>query len=231
MALSDSPKRAEKRSNIRRAVASKGRWWSDGQKLEAVQTFLVLGSVKLTAATLKIPEITVKVWRQSAWWKELEAELKLQDELQVSARLRKIAEKSYAEVEDRLEHGNWVYDQKTGGLRRIPAPLKDVHKVAMDSMEQRNNILNKEETSINEGEVAKKLDLLADRFAKLATQKIRNLEDGERTVDIEDVEIKDEDNAVHDQREEGLQERESGVQLETERTEEEKFEDSGTQAS
>lgn len=227
MALSDSPLRQNKRSTPRRAVSAKNYTWSDSQKLEAVQTYLMLGSVKMTAAALKIPEITVKVWRTKAWWKELEGELKVQDELQLSTRLKKIAERSFEAVEDRLEHGNFIFDSRTGKLKRVPVSLKDAHKVAIDTVQQREMIGRKFVETANDGQIEQKLVALAERFAEIATQTINK----NRTfdVDIEDVEVVesdttnnttddedanssnynegDFDDAIHDEWEEGLQER------------------------
>ncbi len=217
MALSDSELLKDRKTR-RRALEAKGKHWSDSQKLEAVQTYLMLGSVRMTAAALKIPEITLKVWRASTWWKDLESELKIQDELQLSTRLKKIAEKSFAAVEDRLEHGNFVFDQKTGKIRRIPVNLKDAHKVALDSIQQKELIGKKHVDVANDGQILDKLEQLANKFAEMATDKFKQIKDEQRTVDM----VEDITDAVYDEWEEGLQEGEQAVQLEAEREEETK---------
>ena len=217
MALSDAESLKDRKTR-RRALEAKGKHWSDSQKLEAVQTYLMLGSVRMTAAALKIPEITLKVWRASTWWKDLESELKIQDELQLSTRLKKIAEKSFAAVEDRLEHGNFVFDQKTGKIRRIPVNLKDAHKVALDSIQQKELIGKKHVDVANDGQILDKLEQLANKFAEMATDKFKQIKDEQRTVDM----VEDVTDAVYDEWEEGLQEGELEIQLEAERTEETK---------
>lgn len=217
MALSDSELLKDRKTR-RRALEAKGKHWSDSQKLEAVQTYLMLGSVRMTSAALKIPEITLKVWRSSTWWKDLESELKIQDELQLSTRLKKIAEKSFAAVEDRLEHGNFVFDQKSGRIKRIPVNLKDAHKVAMDSIQQKDLIGKRHVDVANDGQILDKLEQLANKFAEMATDKFKQIKDEQRTVDM----VEDVTDAVYDRWEEGLQEGESAVQLEAEREEETK---------
>ena len=208
MALSDNPDIKKLKSRPRRPISAKGKNWSDGQKLEAVQTYLMLGSVRTTAAVLNIPEITVKVWRTKSWWKDLEAELKLQDKLQLGTRLKKIAERSLEVVEDRLQNGNYIFDQKTGELVRVPVNLKDAHKVGVDSMNQREILERGQADNLNEGQIDNKLAELATKFAAMVNKKI----DDKRTVEMADV-VEDND-AVHDHWEEGLQERESPLQLE-----------------
>lgn len=183
MALSDAESLKDRKTR-RRALEAKGKHWSDGQKLEAVQTYLMLGSVRMTSAALKIPEITLKVWRASTWWKDLESELKIQDELQLSTRLKKIAERSFAAVEDRLEHGNFVFDQKTGRIKRIPVNLKDAHKVAIDTITQRELIAKKTVETINDGQVIDKLKQLAEKFAEMATDRFKEIKDENRTLEL-----------------------------------------------
>jgi len=187
MALTDTEAYKDRKPK-RRAIDAKGKHWSDSQKLEAVQTYLMLGSVRMTSAALKIPEITLKIWRSSAWWKDLESELKIQDELQLSTRLKKIAEKSFAAVEDRLEHGNYVFDQKTGKIKRIPVSMKDAHKVAMDSIQQKELIGRKHVETANDGQIMNKLEQLATKFAEMATNKFQEIKDDSRTVELEIVE-------------------------------------------
>ena len=220
MALSDNPDIKKLKSRPRRPISAKGRNWSDGQKLEAVQTYLMLGSVRTTAAVLNIPEITVKVWRTKGWWKDLEAELKLQDELQLGTRLKRIAEKSLEVVEDRLQNGNFMYDQKTGNLVRIPVSVKDAHKVGLDSVKQRELIVNKQDHQVHDGKMESKLIELAGKFAEMVNKKI----DDKRTVEMADV-VEDND-AVHEDSEwevsEGLQTGEPPLQLEAVREEETK---------
>lgn len=188
MALSDAESIKDRRTKRRTLVAGKGVPWSDSQKLEAVQTYLMLGSVRMTSAALKIPAVTLQLWRASTWWKDLESELKIQDELQLSTRLKKIAEKSFAAVEDRLEHGNFVFDQKQGVVRRVPVSLKDAHKVAIDSVVQKDLLANKNIEQINDGQVLDKLAQLAEKFADMATKRfIQNQTELEVLDIIEDI--------------------------------------------
>lgn len=188
----------------RRAVTAKGKHWSDSQKLEAVALYLTLGNVALTAATLKIPEITLRYWRKSDWWKEAEAELKIQDHIQLSASAKKIIEKSMTAVMDRLENGDWIYDQKSGELRRKPVAMKDALS-AVNSMIEKKMLLDKTEHREESTErIEDKLNKLMDRFSELAEGK-------KQPVQVTDViyagtnsEENDED-ALHEERSEGLQ--------------------------
>lgn len=194
MAISDNPRRQAQRTKVRRNMGDvKATWWSDKQKLETVQSYLMLGNLAMTARVLKIPEETVRRWRQTSWWKEIEGELRVQDELQLSARMKKVMEHSLDAVEDRLSKGDYVYDQKTGQMRRKPVSMRDAHKVSMDLIEKRD-ILNKRNTvDSSEEQMSDKLLKMMKQFAEFAQGKL----DTNNTIEAEDATII-EDEVVQD---------------------------------
>lgn len=184
MSLSDSPIRKDAKTKGRRAVGDRRKYWSDSQKIEAVQTYLILGSLKLVSGALKIPFDTLKVWKASEWWKTMIEELQCQEDLQLSARLKKIVSKSYDVIEDRLDNGDFVYDQKSGTMRRKPVAMRDAHKVAMDLVQQKEHLIDRhmEEKSISVDTIDKRLKDLAESFAKIAA----SVKDG-KPVEVTDV--------------------------------------------
>lgn len=189
MAISDNPNRQGQVSKVRRTQADAAEgvatWWSDKQKLETVQTYLMLGNAAMTARVLKIPEDTVYRWRKSAWWKEIEGELRVQDELQLSARLQKVVAKSMDAVEERLENGDYVYNQKTGEMRRKPVSMRDAHKVSMDLIDKRHLINNRNAPTASEEQMNDKLAKMMIQFANFAKGQL----DKNNTIDVQDVTI------------------------------------------
>lgn len=199
--ISDS-KLVSNRRLSRRAEGAEGKWWSDSQKLECVKTFLMTGNIAMTARILKIPDDTVRRWVKTTWWKEIVDELRSQDELVLSARLQKIVNKSLDVVEDRLEHGDYVYDQKTGQMRRKPMNGRDAHKIMSDSHTKRDLVLNRAQPQVSDEQVADKLLKLAERFAELAGQK--KLEANTFEGDVSEVEeITDDADLVYADAEQG----------------------------
>ena len=171
MAISDHEEMRHIR-RPRRAVGDKLKRWSDGQKIEAVQSYLLLGNLTLVASVLKIPRDTLKIWKTTEWWKNMVEELRVQDDLQLSTRLQKIISKSFDAVEDRLDHGDFVYDQKTGEMRRKPVSMKDAHKVAVDLTDKREHLIQRhlEEKTISVDKVEKRLAELAASFEEMVNQ-------------------------------------------------------------
>jgi len=182
MALSDNPV-AKKRSPKHRSVdAPTSRSWSDKQKLEAVQSYLMLGNLALTSRILSIPEITLRVWKRSDWWATAVAEMKAQENMQMSVRLKKIVDASLGAVEDRLVNGDWIYDQKTGEMRRKPVDIRAAHKVAVDLMDKQEIVEKASTEAAVEKHDEDRLLKLAEKFAdmvkmKSSPQVLENVED------------------------------------------------------
>lgn len=171
--LSDSPQNKYiPMRRPRRGVTAKGKHYSDSQKLEAVTTYLMLGSLPMVAAALKINVNTLKLWKKSEWWKEVEADLRIQEDLQLSKRMQEIVNRSIDVVSDRLENGDFIYDQKTGELRRKPVGMKDASKVLTDISDRRDVLINRHiaNESVTTDKVEDTLSKLAAEFARIAAK-------------------------------------------------------------
>jgi len=177
--------------------------YSDSQKIEAAKLWLVTGNLTQTAASLGIDRNTMAAWKNSNWWKELISELKTQTSLQLSSRLRAIATKSLIQMEDRLEKGDHYWNNSTQQLERIPVKARDLHRISVDLL---NKSLELEAQPLAEDTNKQMVDQLAQlrqTFEKFA-------QGNNKQVEVTDVIFgKDSTDAVHDQREEGLQEGES----------------------
>lgn len=191
--LTDTESRKSKKSLPSRSITAKtNRSWSDAQKLEAIQTYLTLGNLALTSRMLGIPEITLRVWKTTEWWKDQVNEIKSQEKIELSAKMKKIVQASLAVVQDRLENGDFQFDQKTGQTVRKPVNMKDAHKVAVD-LQQRQEVLDKTtvETTAQDTTTEDKLLKLAEKFAELATKKIDQKVAEHNTIDVSDAVVKE----------------------------------------
>lgn len=196
MALSDNEITKNAPSKRRRAVDGTGRRWSDSQKIEAVTTYLMLGNLSLTAATLKIPRDTLKVWKASEWWKTMENELRVQDDLQISNKLKKILDKSIDVISDRLENGDFIYDTKSGEILRKPVSMKDANSVAKDMSDRRDVLIDRHisGSSVTADKITETLNSLAASFAKIAQQ----TNPVPVTIEAEDVEYTEDNDAPNE---------------------------------
>ena len=165
--------------------------WSEKQRMDAVNSYLLLGNLALTSRVLNIPEVTLRYWKAQPWWKDAVAEIKSSEKMQLSVRVKKLVDASLAVVEDRLLNGDFQFDQKTGEVVRKPVNLKDAHKVAIDMADKHEALEKAEDVVQKEENVDDKLLRLAEKFATMATLSVQNKIDTQRTVenvaDITDV--------------------------------------------
>ena len=146
----------------------KHKTWPIEKKIEVVSQYLVLGNMKMVAALTGVNHSLIRQWKEQPWWKDLENEIRTTQNIEMDTKLSKIVDKSLDAVLDRVEHGDFIYDQKSGEIRRKPAALRDIHRVSVDMISKRellrgNATERKETTQIA---VSEQLAMLAQEFAK-----------------------------------------------------------------
>lgn len=196
--------------NMSELKRNNGVRYTDKQKNDALQSYIVFGgNVALTATAAKVSEMTLRNWKNTEWWKDGIAELKAQDRMELSARLKRVVQKSWDVVEDRIAHGDFILNNKTGEIVRKPVSMKEAARVAVDSVVVREKLERSEAYTVHADQVEDKLAKLAKAFSDLA-KGVKPKEEPETIEFVERI-----DDALDDQREERLQEGESAVQQQT----------------
>lgn len=139
--------------------------WPEKKRMEVLTTFLATGSQAHTAAITGIPEQTIRSWRKQEWWNERIKEFKSDNTLVLDNKLTKIMDKALDAVVDRIENGEFMYDPRTGEIRRVPAKLRDVQKVASDMIDKKA-LLDK----VTKGKEEQKQQITADHLVQLARE-------------------------------------------------------------
>lgn len=145
--------------------------WSDSQKIECVTTYIQLGNITRVAELLKIPRPTIVTWRATQWWADVEKELRAEENIVLSASMKKLVDKSLLAVEDRLEKGDLVYNPKLDKLVRKPVSMKDALKVSTDLIDKRIAIATHENYTVAQENIDEKLKKLAKSFEEAITNK------------------------------------------------------------
>lgn len=208
----------------RRAVgAATNLHWSQAQKQEALTTYLTFGTIRATSAVLKIPEPTLMSWKRQEWWKDQEKELRASENIILSNKLKKIVDKSLDVLSDRLDKGDYIYNQKTGEMVRKPVGARDLGTIATSMIDKQQKIRTEEFSVVVQENIQDKLAKLAADFARVAERL-----ESKPQINVVDVIYQNEstttdtagdsdegeiDNAVYEEWEEGLQEGERAVQL------------------
>ena len=211
--------KAPKRNDI--SQTDRGNW-SEKKKNEALAFFVANGSITETSRAVQVPVSTLNKWKASDWWKDRIRDIQNEEYDKLDVKLSKALDKALDQVMNRIEHGDHIYDPRTGAIRQIPAKLRDVNN-AFNSIMDKRQLIRKQPTKIVEQQsTAAQLANLANQFAAFVSGKkpTDNLKDvtlefieGETVEQDEDGTYRvidnslGDDDALYDQRETGLQER------------------------
>jgi hypothetical protein len=116
--------------------------WSERQKLEAVTTYLMVGKWPIVSDATGVPIDTLKKWKQTDWWEDLEREVRRSSNIETSGKLKRIVDKAASVVEDRLENGDLVYNPSTNSFTRRPIGAKIASEILVKTID-RNVLLEK----------------------------------------------------------------------------------------
>lgn len=192
------------------------------KKIEVVTKWMALGNMRIVSELTGVSYQLCRMWKQLPWWADLVAEIKASRDIQVDNKLSKLVDKSLETIADRLENGNVVWNRKTQQVDNIPVSISEATKVADTLLTQQLNLSKKKvvESSLDTQKTIKdQIANLAVEFARFNTN---------RTVDIVARPVEEKHNAIHDQRETGLQEAVREVRWEARPDQEEGREEQGS---
>ncbi len=104
--------------------------WPEKKRLEVLQSYILLGNLRQASALNHVPEITVKKWKLTQWWKETEDEIRRGGKLQLSSKLTDLVNSALVVIADRLENGDFVFNPRTGQFIRKGVSAEHANKIA-----------------------------------------------------------------------------------------------------
>ena len=140
-------------------------------QVDLVKTYTILGgNLQMAAKTVGIPYGTARRWKDLPVWERIAAELQTQEAIELSPKLKKIVDKSLELVQDRLERGDFFYDQKTGKVERKPVSIRDAHVVMKDTLAIKNEMERAPIEAKQQQNIQDTLAMLAKNFEELASK-------------------------------------------------------------
>ena len=155
----------------RRSTKNPTGYYNDAHKLDLAKPFIMLGeNLSMAARTVGVPWRTAQSWKKTQWWTNLYEQCKGQETLELSTRLQKVLAKSLDLVEDRLEHGDFMYDPRTGKLIRKEVNLRDAHIVFKDTLDIKQAMERAPQEAKTQQTIQETLASLAKNFEELASK-------------------------------------------------------------
>lgn len=174
------------------------------EKYTAVVLYKTVGNLQVVAKHTGVPYGTLRIWKETDWWQEFEEDIRQQGTSKLSTSLQKIVDKALFEVQDRLENGDYIWDQKQGEMIRKPIGAHTANQILKDGLDRTfliEKIRKEGKTSINAERVTERLLKLAQEF--------------ERYTKAKEIPLGETDDALYDRGETGLREGESAIQIQT----------------
>lgn len=163
------------------------------KKYATVAVYLKCGALRETEKATGVPAVTIENWRKSSWWSDLVHEIKNAQHAEKDNKLTQIINKALGVVEDRLDNGELILNNKTGELVRKPVNIRDATRAASELI-QRQQTINKTIAldEVQKQTVDETLKFLAQEFAKMVNKK-------PGTITLEETE-----DAIYEERQERL---------------------------
>jgi hypothetical protein len=143
--------------------------WTDKKKLEVLQMYILLGNLRVACSNANVPEDTVRHWKMTQWWKDLEDELRRGSKLQLSARLSTLVQKSIEAMDDRITNGDFFFNKKTGSFDRKPVSAEHLNKIT-NTLIDNHLRLEKQGTTekFNDEGLKDRLDKIREELSRFA---------------------------------------------------------------
>jgi hypothetical protein len=173
-------------SPIQGKVRGKRDHYTDKEKLNAVCVFAVTGNSRRCAEIAKLPEATIRSWKQTVWWAEAMSRVVAEKDEELTYELSNLVDKAVREVNDRLDNGNYVYDTKRGELIRKPVDAKELAIVTAIAIDKQQLLRGKPTSRTEAVSQSERLNSLQDQFRKFTQAKTI---EQEPEVEIEEEEL------------------------------------------
>lgn len=167
-------------------------------KYSIVAQYMAMGSAAKVARLTKVPVTTINAWMKQPWWLEIEENIKSERNAELNNKLSSAIDKSLEVIQQRLEEGDVVLNNKTGQMINKPVALRDAVAAGNALLARKTQIEKAQaDTAIVKDSVKETLEALKLEFAKWAkTDKTKDAE----TLEFVEVVEKDND-ALHVERE------------------------------
>lgn len=137
-------------------------------KVQAISLYMSTSSTTKVAEALNIPVDLVHWWMKSPWWQEAWDKLRKQKQLELDSLLTRTIHKAVADLNDRLENGDYKLNARTGELNRVPVGAKDI-AVTLAIIYDKRALIRGEATAIR-AESKATLESLESKFKDFAIQ-------------------------------------------------------------
>jgi len=146
-------------------------WFPQNVKVDACTMYAVYGNVEEVAKLVKVPPEAIRQWKQEPWWIEILKQVYVEQNEGLSSRINQVLDKTINHLVDRLDNGDYVYNQRTEQIIRKPVDTKTL-TILFDNLAVQRRLTRGEPTSISANiGVEDRLKQMEDAFIKFSKAK------------------------------------------------------------
>lgn len=168
-------------------MANANGWRSEKDRIRAVTVYAVTGNAAQTAEITGIPSGTIRQWKTQEWWPQIMERIRQEKDDELDVQFTSIVDKTIKQINDRLENGDYIYDNKKGELVRKPMGGKELGVVTSIFVDKRELLRGKKKQQMDQQSIKDKLDEIAKAL------RLKKPVDIEDAVIINDVEEDNDD--------------------------------------
>ena len=157
-----------KSAPVQGKVKGKRDHYSEKEKINACCVFAVSGNSRRTAEITKIPEATLRAWKQSIWWQEITVRIYEEQDEGLSSKLTSLVDNAVDAINDRLKDGDYLYNPKLDKLVRKPINARDLAAVTVMAVDKRQLLRGEPTSRVEKVSVDERMKDLAMQFKKFA---------------------------------------------------------------
>jgi hypothetical protein len=146
-------------------------WYSDNIKMKVACCYAVTGNSKRVSEMTKVPEGTIRAWKQTEWWHEIQSRIRLENNEELDTKLTRLVDKAVEQINDRLDNGDFIYNIKQDKLVRKPVGAKDLASITATTLDKRQLLRGEPTSRVQKVSENEKLVRLAEEFKKFALAK------------------------------------------------------------
>ena len=156
---------------VKGRVKGKRDHYTEKEKINACCVFAVSGNSRRTAEITKVPEATIRAWKQTIWWQEITVRIYEEQDEGLSSKLTSLVDKAVEAINDRLEHGDYLYNPKKDKLVRKPIGARDLATITIMAVDKRQLLRGEPTSRVEKVSVDERMKDLAMQFKKFALSK------------------------------------------------------------
>jgi len=144
------------------------------QKVNAVMTFVLTGTIKKSAKILGMPQQTLNEWKNKAvWWDDTVAECRKKKQDELDSMYTVLIHDAIEQVSDRVNNGDTKVDRN--GLKTVvPMTGKDLAIVMAVTFDKRQLLRGEATSRIEKVSEKDRIDRLADSFKDMSVKMKNN---------------------------------------------------------